>query len=163
MWQLFTEIAALVLFTIIGTVVFASLLLWLLPPHQRAVGLKFLLALETKEGRRKLFGIFRLKAYRFDSSLEIREMIAALNQLGLWQFVERDNDRWGVYTSTCADRPRIAMVKILEDGGHYVVNLKYESQDPGARADWAKLEQDLKTRILPAIRAVNVQPTPDIE
>lgn len=106
---------------------------------------------------------FMLKAYRFDSSLEMREMIAALNQLGLWRFVERDSDRWGTYTSTAASRPGVAILKILEDEGRYVLNLRYESQDRGAADDWAKLEQDLKAHILPAIRAVKVQPTPDIE
>ncbi len=54
-------------------------------------------------------------------------------------------------------------MKILEDEGHYVVNAKYESTDPAASGDWAKLEQDLLDKILPAIGATNVQPTDEIE
>lgn len=57
---------------------------------------------------------FQLMAYRFDSKLKIREMISILNQVGLWRFIERDNDRHGVYTSSIANRPKIARVCWLQ-------------------------------------------------
>ncbi len=111
---------------------------------------------------------FDRNTYLFDSPLTIREMIAALNGQGLWEFVERDSDRWGVYTSSCAERPGVAAVKIIEEDrregeGRFLVSASYESPDPGAAEDWARFMQDLTERILPAIRAANVSQTSDYE
>jgi hypothetical protein len=106
---------------------------------------------------------WRVEAFYFESKLAIEDMLPALNQLGLWRFVERDNDRWGFYISSCAKRPEVGSVKILEDDGRYVVNVKYESTDPQAPTDCAQMWKDLFERILPAIGAGNFEETSSYE
>ena len=106
---------------------------------------------------------FHRKHYLFDSQLKIREMLKALNCLPLWKFFERDSDRWGIYTSSFAERPGVVAVKIIEDQGRYAVNLSYESTGPGAAEDWDKVLRELFERILPAIGAANILETSDYE
>ena len=110
---------------------------------------------------------FQRTAYTFESDLTIREMLPALDQLGLWGFVERDSDRWGVYTSSCAARPGTGAVKILEgdgeDAGRYLVIISYESTDSNASEDFTKMRGELFDKFLPAIGARRIQPHSDYE
>ena len=41
----------------------------------------------------------RLFAYNFKSPLSIEQMFERLKELGVWRWLERDNDRWGDYIS----------------------------------------------------------------
>ena len=98
-------------------------------------------------------------AYSFDSDLSISAMLPVLNKLGLWLFVERDNDRWGFYIVSNAGRPEVAAVHIIQPWRRYSVNIRYESTDPRAPEDWAKMFGELYDRILPAIGARDIQVT----
>lgn len=107
----------------------------------------------------------QLFAYKFKSPLTMDEIRNRLNGLGLWKWHERDNDRWGPYTSA-APVADVAQVKILTDPADldwYAVNVSFKSERPTAAADFQNLRHLLFTRMLPAIQASRLTETDDYE
>jgi hypothetical protein len=99
----------------------------------------------------------QLFAYNFKSPLSVEQMFERLKELGVWQWHERDNDRWGDYISASpVESARHAQVKILvdpEDTTTFAVNVHFESDDPNAQSQFNDMRQTLFTKVLPAIAA----------
>lgn len=108
-----------------------------------------------------------LFAYKFKSPLTIEQIYERLSKLGPWKWLERDNDRWGTYTSASPVKDaKRAQVKILidpDDQDWFAVNVVFESDQPTAREDFGDLRQVLFTHVLPAISATNLIKTDHYE
>jgi hypothetical protein len=103
-------------------------------------------------------------AYAFRSDLQLPEVLARLNEVGPWSWIERDNDRWGEYISALAlPDPHRGTVKIIVEPDHYVVNVLLTSQDPDAEALFESVRETLFDRLLPAIGATGLARTDTYE
>jgi hypothetical protein len=99
----------------------------------------------------------RVNAYSFDAPINLWDLRVRLNELGPWNWVERDNDRWGEYISTRALPEGI--VKILVDNGLYVVNFVLEAEPEKLDAVY----DTLFTYVLPNIGATQLIETDPYE
>ncbi len=106
-----------------------------------------------------------LYAYSFHSPLSMAEILERLNDLGPWQWIERDNDYWGEYISARAlrDPHDHGMVKLISDEGRYIINVYLRSKQPGAGAEFAAVRDIVFQRVLPALDASDILKTDDIE
>lgn len=105
-----------------------------------------------------------LYAYSFYSPLSMAEIFQRLDALGTWRWIERDNDNWGEYISARALRdPHDGMVKLISDGGRYIINVYLRSDQPGAGAAFAAIRDTVFQQVLPAIDASDILKTNDIE
>lgn len=99
-------------------------------------------------------------AFLFKTELSLEQIFARLNEAGPWRWSMRDNERWGDYISTRALRdPDDAMVKIIVEPDHYVVNTTFESDLPDATTRLEALRATLLEKVLPAIDARDLKPT----
>jgi len=97
-------------------------------------------------------------ANAFKTDLTLGDMFARLQQIGPWRWRERDNDRWDAYLSALAhDEPYWAMVKIFVEEDFYVVDVLFESDDPGAQEKYEEIRQTLFGHLLPAIEARDIE------
>lgn len=93
-------------------------------------------------------------------AMALPAILARLNELGPWRWIERENDRWGDYISARAlPEPDEGMVKILVDGDHFVANLVLEAEP--AKLD--AVHDTLFTYLLPGIGATKVTETEHFE
>jgi hypothetical protein len=102
-------------------------------------------------------------AYTFDSDLGLGGMLAKLNQVGPWEWVEWNNDRYGMYICAVPRRePRQSRVKILvdDDVDRFAVNAVLYGDD---KATVDEVERTLLDRVLPAIGARDLKPTDTYE
>ena len=98
----------------------------------------------------------RLRGYIFKSDRSLAEMFIELNAHGPWEWTERDNEQWGDYLATRGLMDSIA--KLFKDDDHYGINLKFDSDNEGAEAQFDTVLDTLLTRVLPSIGALNVCP-----
>src|SRR5260221_5393133 len=96
-----------------------------------------------------------LFAYKFKSPLTIEQIYERLGKLGPWTWHERDNDRWGFYTSASpvsdADHAQVKILVDPDDQAWFAVNVRFQSEKPAATAQFQELRQILFSRVLPAI------------
>ncbi len=96
-------------------------------------------------------------AYEFKSDLSLGEIFSKLQQVGPWEWSQRDNDRWDEYISASpTEEPIDIGVKIfVEDRGLYVADIlfRYRQEDQAARAQYEGVKRTLFERLLPAIGA----------
>ncbi len=106
-----------------------------------------------------------LYAYSFQSPLSMPEILKKLKRLGPWRWIERDNDNWGEYVSARAlEEPHDhGMVKLISDEGRYIINVYLRSRQPGAQPEFEAVREIIFKRVLPAIKASDIQKTDDIE
>ncbi len=105
-----------------------------------------------------------LYAYSFHSPLSMAEILERLNDLGPWQWIERDNDYWGEYISArVLPDPHDGMVKLISDEGSYIINVYLRSKQPDAGAEFAAVRDIVFQRVLPALDASDILKTDDIE
>ncbi len=101
-------------------------------------------------------------AYAFRTDLTLPQIYARLQQVGPWEWYERDNDRWDNYLSASpTEEPVDVGVKIfVEDRGLYVADIlfRYREEDAEARAEYDAVRKTLLERLLPALGARDVQP-----
>ena len=101
-------------------------------------------------------------AYSFRSALALPDILARLNRLGPWRWIERDSDRFGDYMSASPlAAPDRVIVKLVEEDGAYVVNVHVDSVAAAASLD--RLHDELFTQILPAIAARDVTETSTLD
>jgi hypothetical protein len=99
-------------------------------------------------------------AYAFKSDLSLPEVLARLNELGPWQWVERDSDRWGEYIAANAvDAPHKGVAKILIDAGRYVINVALRSDAADPESAFADVRRVVLEKLLPAVGATDVAVT----
>lgn len=104
--------------------------------------------------------MFDLSAYSFKTDLSLAQLFARLNEVGPWTWLERDNENWGDYLSSLASRdPYRTMVKIYEEPTHFVVQMRFESEEADAASVFDTLRATLFERLLPAIGARDLTPT----
>jgi hypothetical protein len=105
-------------------------------------------------------------AYAFRSTLTIAELLATLNRLGPWKWVERDNDRWADYISTLGTGdPHCWSAKIIiepEMQRRFVLNLRFRSDDAMGQQVFDSVRQTL-LELLPMIGAVELEEVDDYE
>ena len=98
-------------------------------------------------------------AFTFESDLSLVGIFVRLNTAGPWRWVQRDSERWGDYLSTRAlPDPDYAIVKLIMEPGHFVLNVKFESSRADAQSYCDELQQTILTRVLPSIAARNIRP-----
>jgi hypothetical protein len=108
-------------------------------------------------------------AYRFQSDLTLGAMLAKLNELGPWQWVLADNDRWGDYlaTSKVIEGAQRSLVKIIRDtslpGRAFAVDVLVRSDQPDVATRLAGVRTTLFDRLLPAIGARDLAETDGYE
>jgi hypothetical protein len=96
-------------------------------------------------------------AYSFHSALSLAELRVELNALGPWEWIERDNDRWGEYTSACVLRdPHLSFVKIFEEPDRYEIDMVLRTESP---EDVQAVYDTLFAYLLPALGATDIEPT----
>lgn len=99
-----------------------------------------------------------LVAYSFTSDLTIHELIKKLNSDGPWSWMERDSDYYGLYIS-CLGGPDASRIKIFQEDGKYVLNIRYKNDNPEASTEWDALQVELLGKTLPSVGAENVKET----
>jgi hypothetical protein len=105
-----------------------------------------------------------LYAYAFKSALSLAEILEKLNASGPWQWLERDNDKWGEYISTRPiAAPHDGVAKILSEGDHYAINIELRSEAPGPQGAFDAVRALVRETILPAIGAHEVVETDDYD
>jgi hypothetical protein len=105
-----------------------------------------------------------LYAYSFHSPLSMVEVFERLNDLGPWEWIERDNDNWGEYVSARALRdPHDGMVKLISDEGRYIINVYLRSNQPDASTEFAAVRDIIFQQVLPALDASDILKTDDLE
>jgi hypothetical protein len=95
----------------------------------------------------------------FDSDLSLREMQAKLNEVGPWEWVDRESDHHGFYISAAAlRRPQRGMIKIAVDDelDRFVVTASIEAEQ---QATVDEILRTLDERLLPAIGARGLRST----
>jgi len=98
-----------------------------------------------------------LFAYSFKSELSLQQLLARLNEVGPWRWVEWYNENWGDYVRTSGLNAGI--IKIYVEPDRYVAETKFESDAPDAAAALEALRTTLFERVLPAINARDLTPT----
>ena len=98
--------------------------------------------------------------YAFSCALTLPEIRQRLNELGPWQWRERDSDEWGSYlwagTSRIPGHPEWGSLRLLEDPSNagFGISAKLQSSAP----DWKERFERVRTRLfdelLPALGAV---------
>jgi hypothetical protein len=93
------------------------------------------------------------------------EVLRRLNDLGPWEWIERDSDSWGAYISArvLAEPHDHGMVKLISDEGHYIVNVYLRSTHPDAGVEFAAVRDIVFQRLLPALGVTDAYKTDDIE
>ncbi len=103
-------------------------------------------------------------AYAFTSPRSLAEIRSVFNTLGPWNWVDRDNDRFGEYISAGAlHDPDWGVVKIFVEPDHYALNVRLESDRDDADESFAKVRDVLMRTLLPAIEAGNIRDTDTYE
>ena len=99
-------------------------------------------------------------ACAFKSRLSLSRMLARLNQVGPWDWVERCNDHWGEYIAAGPwPSPHRGSVIVLEDRRRFILNLTLTSDEPDAEAQFTSVRKVVFERIMPAIGARRLRPT----
>ena len=112
-----------------------------------------------------------LFAYKFESDLELPQMLTRAREVTAWRLFHRESDRLGEYLSGAArggkedlDPPCDSTVRLLDlDRHRYALNILYRSRLPDASEDFASLHGEIRERLLPALHARNVQRVEDYE
>lgn len=94
-------------------------------------------------------------AYSFESSLDLKAMLATLNRGGALTWEERDSDRYGDYLSTRLDEG--TRFRIFANEQRYVLDVGYISTRRGAKSREA-LEEIVRRDVLPVVGARSVTP-----
>ena len=103
-------------------------------------------------------------AFAFHSELSLLEMLQRLNERGPWQWTARDNNDWGDYIVAGAiEPPHRGVVKILEDDGHFAINIELKSEAPDPQVAFASVRSIVLDQILPALEARDVVDTDDYD
>jgi hypothetical protein len=94
-------------------------------------------------------------AYSFESSLDLKAMLATLNRGGALTWEARDSDRYGDYLSTRLDEG--TRFRIFLEKQRYVLDVGYISTRPGAKSREA-LEAIVQRDVLSVVGARSVTP-----
>lgn len=99
------------------------------------------------------------KAYAFSCPLDLEALRSRLDEVGPWDWIERESHWWGDYISAGCKRD-YAILKIYETGEPgYQIDIRFESEGPAAQEEWEAFHADILDRLLPAIPAGSVHPT----
>jgi hypothetical protein len=103
-------------------------------------------------------------AYSFASPRSLADVQSEFNELGPWNWIERDNDNYGEYISSrVLETPHYGMIKVFTDGGQFAINVRLESDEPDALAQFASIKEAVFKRLLPAIDAAEIAPAETYE
>jgi hypothetical protein len=103
-------------------------------------------------------------AYAFKSDLTLPQIFQRLNDLGPWQWIERDSDRWGEYISARAiARPHEGIAKIFVEPDHYAINVSLSSEALNPQSAFNEVRKFVIERILPAIGARDISEIEDYD
>ena len=95
-----------------------------------------------------------LYSFTFVTDLSLAEILQCLRAQGVWEWIERDSDRWGDYISTSGLQD--AIVKVFDgepNPGKFTANVKFESDASDAAYRRKAIRETLLTETLPAIGA----------
>lgn len=98
-----------------------------------------------------------LYAYAFTTALAPAELFERLRASAIWQWIDRDSDRWGEYVSTVGVPG--AVVKVIPgepEPGRCAVNVRFESDADNAADQDRGVRQTLLSKILPGVGARDV-------
>ncbi len=93
-------------------------------------------------------------ALSFATSRTLAEMLAQFNNLGPWEWINRDNDSWGAYISArVLGEPHWGMVKVIPEHDKFALNVTLRSDARKARKLFDEVRVRLVEQFLPAIDA----------
>jgi hypothetical protein len=103
-------------------------------------------------------------AYAFKSDLSIPDMLKRLNEVGPWQWIDRDSDRYGEYIAARAvEAPHHGTAKILFDDDRYVINVALRSEEPDPQPAFDGVRKLVLDKVLPALGASDITETDDYD
>jgi hypothetical protein len=91
-------------------------------------------------------------AYTFRSALSLTEIIATLRAKTPWEWLERDSEFWGDYTSAQVSPDLI--FKIFVEDDRYLAELKFE--DESLIPHWEALAAPWLRQVLPHLGATDI-------
>ena len=75
--------------------------------------------------------VIKIYARSFKADVTLAQALAKFKELSPWDWLERDNDKWGEYISARAlPDPHWGMVKLFVEPDHYVINILLKSDEP---------------------------------
>jgi hypothetical protein len=110
--------------------------------------------------------VIKLYACAFKSDVTLAEARAKFAELSTWEWLERDNDRWGEYISARAmGDPHRGMIKLFVEADHYVINILLKSDEPEDQVLplCDAVEKTIFDKLLPAIGAHDLTRVDDYE
>lgn len=95
-------------------------------------------------------------ACSFLSPLSLEQMYRVLRVAFAWDWRQRENYEYGDYLWASTDVPTSA-IRILEEGGRYVIDIEFRSDASTAREDCAALHRRVRDELFPAVEAEDVR------
>lgn len=110
--------------------------------------------------------VIKVYACSFKSDVTLAQAHAKFKELSAWEWLERDNDRWGEYISASVlPDPHRGMIKLIVEQNHYVINILLKSDEPEEKVLplCDAVEKTIFDTLLPAIRAHDLVKVDDYE
>jgi hypothetical protein len=105
----------------------------------------------------------KISAYSFVSQLYIEQIQALFNETGPWKWIDRDNDRWGNYTSASMKFEQGVMnAKLIYEPDssqrfEYVIDIRFRDDHQIDSNQFDVLHEIVMNKLLPAAQARNIQ------
>ena len=110
--------------------------------------------------------------YSFDCELGFGQLLARLNEIGPWQWDERDSAWFGNIASARTKTIRLDLIEsgpdevggqvIAGNGQQFAISVR-KGPTPPSEHEWAAVELAIRTELLPSVGARDVRPTDPID